>query len=120
MSAVGGLEAIVGGLPSDTKKVLVELIRAAFPNLRFGPVDTRKAENFNGFHVTSTTGASTGEFSIEHGMGRIPYRMQAVADLGAVGASLVPLEVTRAADARRLYVKTSAGFTNKPFALYLE
>jgi len=120
VSALGGLEAIVGGLEDKTKKTMVELLRALVPFLRFGPLDSAKAENFNGFNVTSTTATSTSEFSIEHGMGRAPYRAMPVIDLSVVGSRLVPLTVTRAADARRVYVKTESGFTNAEFSLYVE
>lgn len=120
MSALGGLEALLGGLETPTKKILTELLRAMVPFNRFGPVDTAKAENFNGFKVTSTTATSTGEFSIEHGMGRTPYVMIPIADLTSSGASIVPLTVTRPADARRVYLKTDAGSTNKVIHVYLE
>src|SRR3990172_785306 len=99
---------------------MVELLRALVPFLRFGPVDSAKAENFNGFNVTSTTATSTSEFSIEHGMGRAPYRAMPALDLNVIGASIVPLTVTRAADHRRIYVKTDAGSTGREFSLYVE
>jgi hypothetical protein len=55
-----------------------------------------------------------------HGLGRIPYLMLPIADVTNPGATLVPLTVTRAADAQRIYLKTEAGSTNKRFTLYLE
>ena len=121
MASLGLLESLVGGLEDRTKRALTELIRAAFPNLRIGPVETAKAENFNAFKLTSTTATSTSEFSIEHAMGRTPYLAHQVVDLSAVGARLgVALEVTRAADDRRIYLKASAGDTNAVFSLYVE
>lgn len=120
MAALGGLEALLGGLETGTKKVFTEVLRALVPNLRVGPVDTAKAENFAGYKLTSTTATSTGEFSVEHGIGRTPYLLLPVVDLTAVGSALVPLEVTRAADDRRLYLKTQAGSTNVPFSIYVE
>lgn len=120
MASLGGLEALLGGLEANTRKVLTELIRASFPYLRLGPLDTDKAENFAGYKITSTTATSTGEFSVEHNIGRTPYLMLPVADLSAVGAALVPLEVTRAADDRRIYLKTQAGSTNAVFSIYVE
>lgn len=120
MASLGGLEALVGGLDANTKKSLVEVLRALVPNLRIGPLDTAKAENFLAYKVTSTTASSTGEFSVEHGMGRTPYLAIPVMDVGSSRTCFVPLEVTRPADARRIYVKTDAGFTDRVFALYLE
>lgn len=121
MAAIGGLESILGGLPSEVKRVMVEWTRAAMLNLRLGPLDTPKAENFAAIKLTSTTAASTSEFSVVHGMGRTPYLAHQVVDLSAVGARLgVPLTVTRAADAHRLYFKTETGSTNCVFSLYCE
>ena len=113
--------AELGGLPADTKKVLTNLFTYLVPNLRFGPVDHQtKAENFQAYFVESTTAASTGEFSIQHGLGRTPYLAIPVLPLDLVGAQLVPLTVTRAADGQRVYLKTEAGYTSAPVALLLE
>lgn len=121
MASLGGLEALLGGLETTTKKTLTEVLRAMVPYLRFGPLDTPKAENFAGYKVTSTTAASTGEFSVEHGIGRTPYFYSQIGDLAAVGSRTgIPLTVTRAADERRLYFKTEAGSTNAVFSLYIE
>jgi hypothetical protein len=120
VAALGGLEALLGGLEANTKKTMTEVLRALVPYLRFGPVDTPKAENFAAYKVTSVTGTSTGEFSVEHGIGRTPYLLVPMLDVTAVGAAMVPLEVTRSADDRRIYLKTQAGSTNLPFSVYLE
>lgn len=121
MAALGGLESILGGLEAKPKKILTELVRAAFPFLRFGPVEHQtKAENFQGYYLTSTTAGTTGEFSIEHGLGVTPYLVKPVLDLSAVGARLVPLTVTKAADTRRIYLKTESGYTNAVFSIYVE
>ena len=121
MASLGGIEALLGSLEASTKKVLTEVVRALVPNLRIGPLDVAKAENFAAYKITSTTAASTGEFSVEHGIGRTPYLAQQIVDLSVIGAGLgVPLTVTRAADERRLYFKTEAGSTNRVFSLYLE
>lgn len=120
MASLGVIETLLNGLPTDSKKVLLEVFRALVPRLRFGPIDpdTPKAENFDGFTLSSTTGTSTSEFSIEHGMGRTPYRISPCADLTAVNSAIVPLQVTRAADAKRIYLKSSV--TSTPFSIYVE
>ena len=119
MASLGLIESLLGGLEPATKRVFLEVARAWVPNLRFGAVDHQvKAENFNGFTVTSTTAASTGEFTVEHGLGRTPYRLMPAIDLTAIGSAIVPLEVTRAADARRLYLKSPT--TNAVFSCYVE
>ena len=119
MARIGELESLLGGLETQARRVLIQVMRALAPNLRFGPVDHRtKAENFSQYFVVSTTAASTGEFSIEHGMGRTPYLAHPILDLTDSNARLVPLDVTRAADSHRVYVKSS--LTNARFGLLLE
>ena len=108
MAAIGGLEAIVGGLEATLKKTMVELIRAAFPNLRFGPVEhQRKSENFLSYYVSSTTNSTANdEFSVLHGLGRVPYLAVSVLPLDSSNAKTVRLEVTRPADAQRVYLRS--------------
>lgn len=120
MSSLGGLEALLGGLDDNTKRALTEVLRALVPNLRGGPVDHQvKLENFQRYYVNSTTASSSNtEFSVVHGMGRAPYAMRAVLPLDAVGSRLVPLTVSRAADAVRVYLTSPS--TSAPFTLELE
>lgn len=120
MAASGGAETLLNGLKDDVKRVLVEYTRFFLPNLRIGPLETAKAENFSAFKITSTSGTSTGEFSVEHGMGRTPYLAIPVVDLSAVGSRFLQLSVTRAADDRRIYLKPEAGSTNAMFSIYVE
>lgn len=119
MASLGGIETLLGGLETTTKKVLTEVMRALVPNLRFGPVEHQaKCENFQGYTLTSTTAASTGEFSITHGLGRAPYRIMPCVDLVSSGGQVIPFYVTRPADASRIYLKSSV--TNAQFSLYVE
>lgn len=121
MSSPGYVESLIGGLEATTKRALVEAFRYILPNSRYGPVEHQtKAENFQGYYAVSTSGTSTGEFSFTHGLGRVPYLALPVLPLDLVGARLIPLTVTRAADGQRVYLKTEAGSTAAPFALYLE
>src|SRR5262245_30520052 len=121
MSVPGFVESLFGGLDPDLKRVLIEAFREVMLNGRLGPIDHQvKSENFQAFYVNSTTAASTGEFSIVHGMGRTPYLMKIVTDLSAVGAGTPTLRVSRAADGQRIYLKADAGSTSLPFTVYLE
>lgn len=117
---MGGLEALIGSLPADTKRVFTEVLRAMVPFLRFGPIDTVKCENFAGYNLTSTTASDTGEFSVAHGLGRAPYRLMPALDLNSSGMTLVNIRTSRPADASRIYLKAEAGSTNKVFAIYIE
>lgn len=120
MAALGGLETLLGGLDTKTKKVLQEVLRALVPNLRAGPVEHQtKLENFQRYYVNSTTNSTANEeFSVLHGMGRTPYTVREVLALDQVGAKTVRLEVTRAADAMRVYLKSPESAA--PITLELE
>lgn len=121
MAALGGLEAEIGSLPPDIKRVMTVLLRAMVPFLRFGPATHKqKAENFAGHTLVSTTASDTGEFSIAHGLGRAPYRFMPSLDLNSSGMETVLLRVSRPADAQRIYLKAAAGSTNKVFSFYVE
>ena len=121
MASLGGLEALIGSLPADTKRVMTELLRALVPFLRFGPVEHQdKAENFAGATLVSTTATSTSEFSIQHGLGRAPFRFMPCLDLNSSGMELVNVRVSRPADASRIYLRAEAGSTGKVFAFYVE
>ena len=101
-------EALLGGLPADIKRALTELFRYVLPNGRFGPVDHQvKSESFQAYYVNSTTSSTVNdEFTIVHGLGRAPYLLVPVLPLDVVGAKTVRLEVTRAADSQRIYLKS--------------
>ena len=121
MASLGGLEALIGSLPTDTKRVFTEVLRALVPFLRFGPVEHQaKAENFNGYTLVSTTASDTGEFSVVHGLGRAPFRLMPSLNLNSSGMELVQVRVSRPADASRIYLKALAGSTNKVFSMYIE
>ena len=121
MASLGGIESLLGSLPVDTKRVFTEVFRALVPFLRFGPVThQQKAENFAGYTLVSTTASDTGEFTVAHGLGRAPFRLMPSLDLNSSGMELPILRVSRPADASRIYLKASAGSTNKVFSFYLE
>jgi hypothetical protein len=48
------------------------------------------------------------EFSVRHGLGAAPHTLIPVVDLTQEGATLVPLTVSKAADAERIYLKSSS------------
>lgn len=121
MATIGYVDSLLGGIVADIKRPLLEVFRYVLPNGRFGPVEhQRKVENFQGYYLSSTSAASTSEFSIAHGMGRTPYVVIPVLPVDNVGMRLIPLTVTRAADGQRVYLKTEAGSTSAPFSIYLE
>lgn len=123
MADIGALRRIALSIPDPVlKAIMVQYTEQAFGNLTFGAVDpaNKKATNFQMYHQPSTTAASTGEFTIAHGMDRAPNIAIPVLDLSQPGAKIVPIEVSRAADSRRIYLKAPAGSTNALFSLLVE
>ena len=102
-----------------TRRALEECFKHVLGNIRFGvPEHQTRATNLQTYFVSSTTAASTGEFSIVHGLGGAPHLAIQVIDLSQPGATAVPLEVSRAADGSRVYLKSTS--TAAPFWLLLE
>lgn len=120
MAVIGGVEALVGGLDSLIKKALIAVFDYVLKNLRFGrPGHQEKTENFQASYVEGTTHSTADtEFSILHGRETAPYLAIPVLDLQAVGSRMPVLEVTRAADANRIYL--SSPEEDIPITLYLE
>lgn len=116
------MRAKLGGIQNaKDKQILIDCFEYVLGNLRMGvPEHQTRAENFQSYFQESTTGTSTGEFSVQHGLPTAPRLAIPVLDLNQPGSQLVPLEVSRSADARRIYLKTSAGSTNARFTVLVE
>lgn len=67
-----------------------------------------RATNAQWYRLTGTTAAiANTEFSIKHGLDSIPTQLIPVLDLSVVNSQMVPLTTSRAADADRVYLKSS-------------
>lgn len=110
MANRGYIESLLSPLPLDLRKPFTDLFRYLLKDLRFGQVVSGDpAENFGGgFFTTTTPAVANTEFTIAHSFGRTPYVVIPVLPLNVVNATLVPLTVSRAADANRVYLKSSA------------
>ena len=95
-------------LPGPLKS-LDAVFRYVLGALRFGSgAASTKAENFALYAIEGTTPATPDtEFSIRHGRGKAPTILIPYLPLDTVGAQVVPLTVTRAADAERIYLSSS-------------
>jgi hypothetical protein len=82
------------------------------------PDHQTRATNFQAYFEQSTTASDTGEFSFAHGLGQTPHLAIPVLDLSQPGARMVPLEVSRAADGRRVYLKSTS--TSAPMMVLVE
>lgn len=90
-------------------------------NIRIGvPEHQTRAVNLQAYWLQSTTAASTGEFSILHGLGEAPKYAIPILELDRVGSKVGGLTVSRAADNSRVYLKADAGSTNVGLTLLVE
>lgn len=71
-----------------------------------------------GWFMTTTPANANTEFAIQHNYGHPPYLLIAGAPLDQVGAAIVRLTVSRAADANNVYLKSPE--TSQPIYVYLE
>lgn len=110
MATPGYIDSLLGGLEADLRVALKRIFDYVLRNLRFGPVANNvRTENFQAYYYTATTPATASqEFSIAHGLGRVPYVLIPVLSLDSVNQSIVSLTVSRAADASRVYLKSSS------------
>ena len=120
MATPGYVESLVGNLDAPLRAALVRVFDYVLRNLRFGPVVHQgRAENHQAYWLTGTTSAvANQEFSIAHGLGRVPYVLFPVLSLDSINQAIVPLTVSRAADANRIYLKSSA--TSAAIAVLVE
>ena len=120
MATPGYIESLVGNLDPPLRASLVRIFDYVLRNLRFGPVTNQvRTENFQAYYLTGTTPAvANQEFSLAHGLGRVPYVLIPVLSLDSVNQAIVPLQVSRAADASRVYLKSSS--TSAAIAIMVE
>lgn len=117
MADIGYIKAELAAFKGDEKNALQNAFTYLLNNLSFGAVEHQtRATNFQAYYLESTTPASSNtEFSIAHGLGQTPSLLFPVLALNQVGAKLVPLEIARAADEKRVYLKSSS--TSAAFAV---
>ena len=107
MANRGYVQSLINSLPDQYRVTFQAIFDEVMRQNRIG--DSDKATNFAWFAVESTTHATANtEFSVPHGMASIPSRFIPSIRLDVVGAQLVPLKVSRAADVRRAYFTSSS------------
>lgn len=116
MADIAYIKSVFGGTPDAVKKAAEQAFTYLLGNLTLGaPEEARRSKNFQWYWFSGTTSSSANtEFSIAHGLGRVPGVVIPVLPLSEVGSQIVPLTVSRAADVNRIYLKsssTSAAFT---------
>lgn len=110
MADIGAVEAMLQGLPEDQgRRTHREVWKRVLPDLRFGrAIPAAPAKNFGGgfFSITTPSTPDT-EFVLPHRFGTPPYLLIPVLPLDTVGATIVPIAVTRAADSNNVYLSSS-------------
>ena len=109
MATMGYVESLIGGLDAGVRLALRRIFDYVLRNLRMGPVvNNTRSENLQAYFYTATTpGTANEEFSIAHSLGRTPTTLVPILGLDSVNQSIVPLVVSRAADATRVYLQSS-------------
>lgn len=107
----------LNALPVDLRYPLQQAFHYLMDSWRVGTAP--RAENAQWYRVQATTPVSSNtEFAVTHGIGTAPETLIQVLDLTAINSQMVPLTVSRAADAERVYLKSPS--TNAVFTLLLE
>jgi len=107
MANRGYVQSLLNNLPEQYRTTFQAIFDEVMRQYRIG--DSDKATNFAWFAVESTTHATANtEFSVVHGMASVPSRFIPSIRLDVVGAQIVPLKVSRAADAKRAYFTSSS------------
>ena len=122
MADYGNVETMLAGFPDrDVRKIFNAVFKYILKaGLRFGRAIAGDAsENFGGgFFSAVTPAVANTEFTVPHSFGRKPYLLIPVLPLDTVNAKIVRLQVSRAADASRIYLKSPD--TDAAVYFYLE
>ncbi len=119
MASLSGVEAELNRLPGDIRQPLRNAFTETLKRLRFGRGSGQASENFAAGFLTGTTPSTPGdEFSLTHNFGVAPYLLIPVLPLDVVGSRLVPLTVSQAPDARRVYLTST--IAGAPITVYVE
>lgn len=112
--------SLLGGIDANIRRALGDVFRYVLIQLRIGRVaHQQRSENLQAYFLTGRTDATPGtEFSVAHGLASAPYVAIPVLDLQTVNQELVPLAVSRAADASRIYLTSTAA--DAPFCILVE
>lgn len=108
-----------GAFSAPQQAALAQVFEYLCGNLRLGRCTSgTRAENFQMYALEGETASvADTEFSVAHGLGVAPFLVLPVLSLEE-GAQLVPLTVTRAPDAERIYLSSSV--TSAPFRVLVE
>jgi hypothetical protein len=117
---IGYIKTLLGAMPNEAKRALEQAFTYLLGNLTLGaPEEARRAKNFQWYWFSATTSSvANTEFSIAHGLGKVPSVVIPILPLNTVGGKVVNLEVSRAADSNRIYLKSPS--TSAPIVVLVE
>lgn len=120
MADIGYIKGLLRGVKDETtRRVLDQCFEHVLGNLREGaPEHQTRSVNFQRYWIKSTSASDTSVFSVAHGLPQAPRYAIPVLDLQQAGATTPTLKVSRAADARRIYLESAS--TNVPILLLVE
>lgn len=120
MANKGYVESLLNQLDAKTKKVLTQVFTHVLDTFQIGGAQHQeKALNLRWYRVDFTTSSTANEeVSVQHGLGVTPYLAIPMLPLDSSGVKHVRLEVTRPADANRIYVRSPE--TSAPVTVFLE
>lgn len=120
MANASYMKSLIGSLESNIRAAFGNVFDYAFKSLKFGPAESGEASiNFGAvFYESTTPSTASQEFTIAHRQGTPPYLAVPVLDLTSSNSQVVPLKVTRPADAQYLYLASSS--TNAVVKLLVE
>ena len=120
MADPGYIRGLLGPFEGTQKSALETIFTYVLGNLRVGlPGNQKRADNLQWYQLDATTPAvANEEFSVAHGLQASPRLIVPVLDATQVGNAFVPLTVSRPADSRRVYLKSSS--TSAPITIYIE
>ena|SRR5690348_14124556 len=115
MADIGAIKTELAAFEGQQKSGLLNAFTYLLGNWSFIASDRGKAGNNLLYYISGTTSSNANqEFSIAHGLEGTPSVLIPVLTLNEIGSMTVPLTVSRAADTKRVYLKspsTSAAIT---------
>lgn len=120
MADIGYVRGQLNGIKDEAIRIrLINVFEHLMNELSLGEPDHQtRAGNFQAYWQKSTTASDTSEFSVAHGLNTTPKFAISALELDKPGSKDGFLEVSRAADNRRIYLKSTS--TSAPILLFIE
>jgi hypothetical protein len=120
MADKGAVELELNALPPEERGPIGRAIKYVMDNWSHGQPDEGRRATNGQWYLRSSTTPSTAltEFSITHGLSAAPTAIYPVLFLDSTNNQLIPLQVTRPADASRVYLRSAS--TSAVFHIWIE